>query len=48
VAAFLTIPKPEKSTELIKMSPEQVEHYKHWLDEFTAWLKEQLRLEKAE
>ncbi|WAM22300.1 MAG: hypothetical protein OI860_00630 (plasmid) [Candidatus Methanoperedens sp.] len=21
-------------------------HYKHWLDEFAAWFKEQLRLEK--
>jgi len=46
VAAFVTIPKPEISTELIKMSPEQVKHYKHWLDEFAAWFKEQLRLEK--
>jgi hypothetical protein len=46
VAAFVTIPKPEISTELIKMSPEQVKLYKHWLDEFAAWFKEQLRLEK--
>ncbi|WAM22425.1 MAG: DEAD/DEAH box helicase (plasmid) [Candidatus Methanoperedens sp.] len=46
VAAFVTIPKPDISTELIKMSPEQVKHYKHWLDEFAAWFKEQLRLEK--
>lgn len=48
VAAFVTIPKPEISTELIKMSPEQVKHYKHWLDEFAAWFKEQLRLEKED
>lgn len=46
VAAFVKIPKPEISTELIRMSPEQVKHYKHWLDEFAAWFKEQLRLEK--
>lgn len=46
VAAFVTIPKPEISTEIIRMSPEHVKHYKHWLDEFAAWFKEQLRLEK--
>ncbi len=46
VATFVTIPKPEISTELIKMSPQQVKHYKHWLDDFAAWFKEQLRLEK--
>jgi SNF2 family DNA or RNA helicase len=46
VARFVTIPKPDISTELISMDPSQVVHYKHWLDEFAAWFKEQLRLEK--
>ncbi len=48
VAPFITIPKPTISTELIKMSPDHVKHYKHWLDEFAAWFKEQLRLEKED
>jgi len=48
VAPFIKIPKPEISTELIKMSPEQVKHYKHWLDDFAAWFKEQLRLERED
>jgi hypothetical protein len=48
VAPNITIPKPEIFTELIKMSPEQVKHYKRWLDEFASWFKEQLRLEKEE
>ncbi len=48
VAPFINIPKPEISTELIKMSPEQVKHYKHWLDDFAAWFKEQLRLERED
>ncbi|MDO8726463.1 MAG: DEAD/DEAH box helicase [Candidatus Methanoperedens sp.] len=45
VAPSISIPKPEISTELISMDPQQVTHYKHWLDEFAAWFKEQLRLE---
>lgn len=48
VAPFINIPKPEISTELIKMSPEQVKHYKQWLDDFAAWFKEQLRLERED
>jgi hypothetical protein len=48
VAPNIVIPKPEISTELIKMSPEQVIHYKRWLDEFASWFKEQLRMEKEE
>lgn len=46
VARFVAIPKPEISTELISMDPNQVAHYKHWLDDFASWFKEQLRLEK--
>lgn len=48
VKAHITFPKPEISTELIKMSPEHVRHYKHWLDNFAGWFKEQLRMEKEE
>jgi superfamily II DNA or RNA helicase len=48
VKAHITFPKPEISTELIKMSPEHVKHYKHWLDNFAQWFKEQLRMEKEE
>lgn len=46
VKKFITFPKPEISTELIKMAPEQVKHYKHWLDNFAAWFKEQLKMER--
>jgi len=48
VRKYITFPKPEISTELIKMSPEHVKHYKYWLDSFAVWFKEQLRMEKEE
>lgn len=48
VKAHITFPKPEISTELLKMSPEHIKHYKHWLDNFAGWFKEQLRMEKEE
>ncbi|NJD75735.1 MAG: hypothetical protein FIB08_01380 [Candidatus Methanoperedens sp.] len=48
VKAHITFPKPEIRTELIKMSPEHIRHYKHWLDNFAGWFKEQLRMEKEE
>jgi len=48
VRAHIQFPKPEIKTELIKMSPEHIEHYRYWLDSFASWFKEQLRMEKAE
>lgn len=48
VREYITFPKPVINTEIIKLSPEHVGHYKHWLDNFAAWFKEQLRMEKEE
>ncbi|CAG0970996.1 MAG: SNF2-related protein [Candidatus Methanoperedens sp.] len=48
VKEYITFPKPEIRTELIKMSPEHIKHYKHWLDDFASWFKKQLRMEKEE
>ncbi|MGB8216288.1 MAG: SNF2-related protein [Candidatus Methanoperedens sp.] len=48
VKAHITFPKPEISTELIKMSPNHIKHYKHWLDNFASWFKDQLRMEKED
>lgn len=48
VREYITFPKPVINTELIKMSTEHVGHYRHWLDNFAVWFKEQLRMEKEE
>ncbi len=46
VRDYVKFPRPIIETELIKMSPEHIEHYKYWLDNFASWFKEQLRLER--
>ncbi|MDD5615018.1 MAG: SNF2-related protein [Candidatus Methanoperedens sp.] len=45
VKIHVKFPKPKIYTELIKMSPDQVKHYKIWLDRFAEWFKKQLDME---
>jgi SNF2 family DNA or RNA helicase len=46
VSKVITFPKPVITTELIKMDDAHIKYYKHWLDNFAQWFREQLRLEK--
>jgi len=46
VSSIITFPKPVIRTELIKMDDMQLKYYRHWMDNFAQWFKEQLRMEK--
>jgi hypothetical protein len=45
VSKVITFPKPQISTELIKMDDPHIKYYQHWLDNFAQWFKEQLKME---
>jgi SNF2 family DNA or RNA helicase len=46
VSKVITFPKPVISTELIKMDEMHIKYYRHWMDNFAQWFREQLRMEK--
>ncbi|MFH1096700.1 MAG: SNF2-related protein, partial [Candidatus Desantisbacteria bacterium] len=48
VSKIITFPKPVISTELIKMDDAHLMYYRHWMDNFATWFKNQLRMEKEE
>ncbi len=48
VCKVITFPKPVISTELIKMDDAHLKYYRHWMDNFASWFREQLRMEKEE